>query len=187
MLKDNKDLSRYFIAIVPEGKAFEEALAIKEYMANHFLSKAALRSPPHVTLHMPFLYKEKNEDQLINKLSVLGKEKPVRSSLSGFGAFPPKVIYIRVELNDDLYDLWGAVVDVARRDLGVDNATYRSMGFIPHMTVAFRDLKREIFYKAWEEFSEKPFEHPLQVDSISLLKHDGKQWNVLFRVPLEGK
>ena len=183
---EKDDYGRYFIAILPEGDLYEEVLAIKDHMSKKYRSKASLRSPPHVTMHMPFRFKEEKEDHLINKLSSLGMESSVMTSLSGFGAFPPRVIYIRVELNDPLYDLWLKVVNVTRRDLGLDNADYKAMGFIPHMTVAFRDLKREMFHKAWAEYSEKPFEREFPVNKISLLKHDGKIWNTLFEFPLAG-
>ena len=42
---------------------------IKQEFANRFNSKAALRSPPHITLHMPFKWKEEKEVKLIDVLS----------------------------------------------------------------------------------------------------------------------
>jgi len=183
-LKLEEGFSRYFIALVPEGKLHEEVMAMKEHMAKKFRSKAGMRSPPHITLHMPFKFKDKDEDRLKHKLSVLSKEKQIKTALSGFGAFPPRVIYIRVELNEDLYDLWTKIVAVTRKDLGLDNADYKSLGFIPHMTLAFRDLKREMFHKAWAEYSEKSFEREFPVNKIALLKQDEEGWNVLEEFPL---
>ncbi|MDH5603927.1 MAG: 2'-5' RNA ligase family protein [Cyclobacteriaceae bacterium] len=176
--------SRYFIALVPGGDLYGEVMAMKEHMAKKYRSKAGLRSPPHITLHMPFIYKEKNEDRLVKKLSVLSQEKQIMTALSGFGAFPPRVIYIRVELNNDLYDLWKKVVTVTRRDLGLDNADYKSLGFIPHMTLAFRDLKKDLFHKAWAEYSVKEFEREFPVREIALLKQGEQGWNVLKSYPL---
>ena len=30
-------------------------------------------------------------------------------------------------------------------------------GFHPHITIAFRDLKKQVFHKAWEEFKDKKY------------------------------
>jgi 2'-5' RNA ligase len=36
-------------------------------------------------------------------------------------------------------------------------------GFHPHITIAFRDLKKAVFYKAWEEYKSKLFSETLHV------------------------
>jgi len=63
MIKKNE---LYFIAIVPTSPLSEELLAWKQYFQEHYQSKAALNSPPHITLHMPFEWKEE-------KAAVLGR------------------------------------------------------------------------------------------------------------------
>ena len=52
---------RYFLAIIPPEKIEKEIYGLKELVADKFHSKAALRSPAHITLHMPFLWKEAKE------------------------------------------------------------------------------------------------------------------------------
>ena len=61
---------------------------------------------------------------------------------------------------------------------GVHHAMYKDHGFHPHITVAFRDLKKSQFVKAWEEFEHKEFNDTLLTTSFSLLKHNGKIWEV---------
>ena len=51
----------YFIAIVPPSPIYDEALEQKEYFKAKYNSKASLNSPPHITLHMPFRWSEKEE------------------------------------------------------------------------------------------------------------------------------
>lgn len=48
----------YFIALVLPSPLYEEVTRLKEYFRDRYNSKAALRSPPHITLHMPFKWKE---------------------------------------------------------------------------------------------------------------------------------
>jgi hypothetical protein len=47
-------LRLYFIAHVPEEPVFADLMALKTAVRDLYGSKAALRSPPHITLHMPF-------------------------------------------------------------------------------------------------------------------------------------
>ena len=65
------DKNRYFIGIVPPFPIFEQVLEVKHYFRDHFQSKAALQSPPHITLHMPFDWKDKKEAELIDSLQKL--------------------------------------------------------------------------------------------------------------------
>jgi len=52
--------------------------------------------------------------------------------------------------------------------------------FHPHVTIATRDLHKKSFYEAWEIFKEKKFEASTNANSISILKHNQKNWDVFF-------
>jgi 2'-5' RNA ligase len=69
--------------------------------------------------------------------------------------------------------------------LNVLNADYRGLPFHPHITIAFRDLKKSMFAKAWQEFSSKKFEAVWQVKVIVLLKNEDNQWRVLKEFALQ--
>ena len=59
------------------------------------------------------------------------------------------------------------------------NANRLDYPYHPHMTVAFRDLKKELFTLAWDEFESKQYAPSFEVNTITLLKHDGKEWKQL--------
>ena len=50
--------------------------------------------------------------------------------------------------------------------------------FRPHVSVAFRDLKRSQFRKLWAEVRDKTFTEFFQVTGMALLRHDGRRWQV---------
>jgi 2'-5' RNA ligase len=169
--------AKYFIAIIPPEPVYAEALACKQQFQTHFNSKAALKSPPHITLHMPFLWKTKKEEKLIEKLTSFAKDAPsFQIGLNGFGAFAPRVIFIQVNTNPYLVSLQSALHRFCKKELQLFNSEYKDLPFHPHLTVAFRDLKKDQFAKAWSEFEKKPFAYTFQCSSITLLKHDGKMW-----------
>lgn len=60
--------NRYFIAIIPPSPIESDVLALKNFFKEKYNSKASLNSPPHITLHMPFLWKEKKEEELNDAL-----------------------------------------------------------------------------------------------------------------------
>jgi 2'-5' RNA ligase len=168
-------MNRYFLAIIPPEPIASQIDEIKHQFMNEYGSKGALRSPAHLTLHMPFEWKEAKEDKLIHLLAQTTKWNPFPIVLNGFGAFPPKTIFIKNEPCPELIDFQSNLANYTKRNMQLFNPTH-NRGYNPHITVAFRDLKKEAFAKAWHEFETRPFKANFEVDSFWLLKHDGKIW-----------
>lgn len=178
--------SLYFIAIVPPEPVYGEALTLKNQFKDQYHSKAALNSPPHITLHMPFAWKESKEAALINSLEAFSMTQySFELRLNNFSAFEPRVIFIDVIKNERLEALQKQLKRFCKVELNLFNADYKERAYHPHLTLAFRDLKKPEFYKAWEEFKEKKFEAAVEVTSIFLLKHDGKEWKIVKQLPLK--
>lgn len=167
----------YFIALIPPSPFLEEAQALKESFRDHYHSKASLNSPPHITLHMPFQWKEAKEEKLISALkSFSSGKKPFSISFNDFSCFAPRVIYLDISPSELLTTLQQELYRFCKIELNLFNAQYRDLPFHPHLTLAFRDLKKDMFAKAWAEFQERRFTGDFLVDKITLLKHDGKHW-----------
>ncbi|MEQ1584886.1 MAG: 2'-5' RNA ligase family protein [Cyclobacteriaceae bacterium] len=170
-------IALYFIAILPPMQIRNEIRLLKEYFRDTYQSKAALNSPPHITLHMPFQWKETKEEKLISALMkfVAGKSE-VKVQLNGFSCFAPRVIYINVLESGPLRLLQSDLHRFCKTELNLFNAQYRDTPFHPHLTLAFRDLKKDRFERAWDEFKERKFTGDFIANKITLLKHDGKTW-----------
>jgi 2'-5' RNA ligase len=177
--------SRFFIALVPPTPIFEEIMDLKHYFKENYNSKASLNSPPHITLHMPFLWKEEKEEELIHSLSNFAQQfKPCSITLQNFGAFPPRVIYLDVAENKPLNTMQNELLRFCKVKLNLFNANYKEYAYHPHITLAFRDLKKPMFFKAWEEFQNKSFTARFDVEQICLMKHNGKMWEIFRALPL---
>jgi 2'-5' RNA ligase len=176
-MTEKKSENLYFIAIIPPEPLYAEALALKQHVKNQYNSKAALNSPLHITLHMPFKWKESKEAELVSSLETFtAKQKPFELKLNNFGAFEPRVIFIDVRKDEALADLQKNLKRFSKTELNLFNADYKEFAYHPHLTLAFRDLKKAEFYRAWEEFKDKKLEATFSVASIVLLKHNGKEW-----------
>ena len=112
------------------------------------------------------------------------EEKDFEVSLNKFSRFGERVIFIDVEKNEVLNMLQKQLVRHVKQLLNLFNQDEDLRGFHPHITVAFRDLKKEQFAKAWQNYKEKEFKASFTCDAIMLLKHDGKRWNVYKTFPL---
>lgn len=167
----------YFLAIVPEEEVREQIHQIKLEASEKYHSKAALKSPPHITLHMPFQWREDREQQLIDAISNFSfDELPIELELKDYDFFPPRVVFIQVEENLKLRKLQKNLSDHVRRELNIFNDTYKDLGFHPHITIAFRDLKKSLFPEVAEDFSNRTFSAKMQVNGFTLLKNTEKKW-----------
>jgi 2'-5' RNA ligase len=177
----------YFIAIVPPAPIYEQALEQKLYFKENYNSKASLNSPPHITMHMPFRWKEQKESDLVQKIgSFVKRFDPLKVCLDNYAAFPPRVIFINVVKSEALDQMQKSIHRFFKKELNLFNANYKELPFHPHLTLAFRDLKKPNFKKAWEdEFANKEYKAEFIADRLALLKHNGKIWQVFKEFSLE--
>lgn len=170
----------YFLAIIPEEGLRKEIHEIKLLAAEQYHSQAALKSPPHITLHMPFQWREDREQLLIEAISRFDfKAFPIDVRLKDFDFFPPRVVFIHVDENESLRQLQKQLSDHVRRELNIFNDTYKDLGFHPHITIAFRDLKKSLFPQVMDEFSKRKFVGVMNVTGFTLLKNINKKWERL--------
>jgi 2'-5' RNA ligase len=183
--KDDKS-GLYFIAFIPPAPVFEDALALKQHFHQNYNSKAALNSPPHVTLHMPFRWRFDKEETLIEKLaSFIKQHDPIKICIDNFSSFPPRVIFLNVVTSEPLITFQKSLQRFCKKELNLFNANYKEDPFHPHVTLAFRDLKKSAYAKAWSEFEKKEYRAEFIADKVALLKHDGKEWKMLKDFTLE--
>jgi 2'-5' RNA ligase len=180
MVRSEEKLKQYFIAVVPPAPVYEEAMQLKHYFKEQYNSKASLNSPPHITLHMPFKWRDDREHQLIEALEEFSSNIPsFNLQLLNFNSFPPRVIFMEAVKSEPLESLYKDLHRFCKREFNLFNAAYKDLAFHPHLTLAFRDLKKPLFMKAWEEFQSRKYSAAFMVDKISLLKHNGKIWEVI--------
>lgn len=186
MAQKREKRKQYFVALVPPSPVLEETRRLKEYFRDKYGSKASLNSPPHITLHMPFMWNEEKERKLISTLRNFGRQwDPIKVCLDNFSSFPPRVIFAKVTPSDSLAKLQKELHRVFKCELDIFNANWQDKPFHPHLTLAFRDLKKPAYDLAWKEFSEKEYKADFMADRIALLKHNGKEWGIVEELLLE--
>lgn len=175
----NKEKSLFFIALLPPESIRAEIERIKSYFARVYQSSAALKSPAHITLQPPFEW-ECYQDNLLTKVleSFSLNREPVSIINSGFGAFKPRVIYIDVIKTKELLEIQKDLQLHCQKYLNLANKDSKNRSFKPHLTVAYRDLTKANFYKAWQEFEGREYDRTFVISKLTLLKHNGKRWEI---------
>jgi 2'-5' RNA ligase len=174
----------FFIALLPPPSIQDYATEIKNHFAQRYGSRHALKSPPHITLQPPFKWiPEKIETVQRSLQSFSVSQAPIPITLEGFSAFPPRVIYINVQKTESLLALHHSLIVHLEATLNLVDAKEKSRSYAPHMTVAFRDLTKQNFRLAWQEFRQRSLSFQFSASQLTLLMHDGQQWNVHSEFP----
>ncbi len=174
----------YFIALIPPSPLKDEIQELKLEVKNKFNSSHSLNAPPHITLLSPFRLEDQNEDKLSSLIEDFTRSvHPFEIRLNNFSTFPPRVIFIDVEKSPSLMNMQNQLEELARSNADLFNYNYDKRPYHPHLTLAFKDLTKKNFYKAWEEFEHRDFEASFTAHSLHLLKHDGDRWQVQTSYP----
>jgi len=168
----------FFIGICPPHPLEKQVHGIKEEFRQKYGVEGAFRSKAHITLQMPFNLSTNKMNDFISKLKdLLKSQKPFPLELNNFGNFEPRVIYINVTENLEL-NLLQKSIEKFMKQYQVFNSTHKNNGFTPHITVAYRDLKKPTFYKILDEVKDRPFRSSFLAHSVTVFKHNGKSWDV---------
>lgn len=177
---------RFFVALLPPQPLQDEITAIKQEIWQRFGSKAALKSPPHITLQPPFLWPLAEAPELERHLETFAQTQPaVPVQLQGYSAFAPRVIYVDVVQTARLMAVQDAIAPYLEQTCGILDRVGKTRPFIPHVTVGFRDLSPAAFHRAWAEFEPRPFAAEFVAHALTLLRHDGHIWQIFSEFPLQ--
>jgi len=173
-------MQMYFIAIVLPKDLNEKVLQYKNLMLEKYNCKVGLKSPAHITLIPPFWMEQEKEQQLMSDINSLSNQiHRFFVSTNNFSAFKPKTIFISPMANEQLNHL-KQVADNFFKNNSVYNIKIDTRPFHPHITIATRDLYKKSFYEIWPWFAETKFQVEWTAEGISLLRHNKKNWDVIY-------
>jgi 2'-5' RNA ligase len=173
-----KVMQKYFLAVIPPDPILSKSHEIKEEIKRHYQLKYALKSPPHITLKMPFSYNELKQEYLISRLTDFLSDQPSFSlGISGIGAFGQRVIFQQIAPSQELLMLQKSLKTFCKRELLlVDELSDRN--YHPHLTLAFKDIKPAKFDPVLSLCKAHQFEAEFLVDRLCLLKKKEGKWEI---------
>ena len=101
-----KGMGKYFVGLLPPPALESQFKMLKQGIAEQFQVKYALQAPAHLTLKMPFRYKEAKERELVVRLTTLLEiQAPFQLQLTRIGHFGRRNIHQQVVPNESLLQL----------------------------------------------------------------------------------
>ena len=163
----------------------EKILVHKKWMQENYRCRVGLKSPAHITLIAPFWTDPENEGVLKADMQEISNAIiPFTVATNNFSAFRPRTIFVAVEENAELSALKKSTEQFFRtKNYGMK---FESRAFHPHITIATRDLHKKDFAEAWPRFENEKFIEKFKVNGISLMKHNGRSWDVPFTSVFRG-
>ncbi|HIK54919.1 MAG TPA: 2'-5' RNA ligase family protein [Synechococcales cyanobacterium M55_K2018_004] len=169
---------RFFVALIPPQEIQDYATTVIQELGDRFQTRTA-KAPPHVTLYPPFEWPRKRSPELEDCLAQFAAHHAgVPVSLSGFGAFSPRVLYINVLKTPELLHLQANLMAHLEATLGIVDVTAKRRPFAPHLTVASRNVTRQTFREAWALLQDRSVAFEFLGDRLTLLRHDGGCWQI---------
>jgi 2'-5' RNA ligase len=173
-------MNMYFVAVVLPEELNEKILEWKRHMYEKYKCCVGLKSPAHITIVPPFWMEAYKEEQLLSDVEAISREfRSFPMATNNFSAFRPRTIFVAVSPSDELARLKKASDDFFREN-EFYNLKIETRAFHPHITIATRDLFKKDFFEVWPYFAEKKFEKEWTASGLSVLRHNTKNWDVIY-------
>lgn len=173
-----KNAQLHLITLIPPRSIHREIKTLKEEIKTRFGAKHALKLPAHLTLQPPFWVHKKKERLLQDYLEEFSEKQLAFSvTLDGFGCFAPRVIFVTIANPEPIVNLQQNLQDALPPSVFLRETDRQAQPINPHLTLATRDLQRNIFPQAWKTFKDRAYKAHFQGESLVLFQHDGKSWH----------
>ncbi len=178
----------YLLALLPPADLRDQVAEIRKTCATDFQTRAALQLEVHVPLFRVFKMNEKLEPYLQKKLALLRHLPPFPVLIRHFDSFNAHTLYLRVQKSPELAMLNRSIgKTMTSFGLEADESGGKATLFVPHITIAYRDIAPDIFPAMWEEYKNKKFSREFEADRFVLLKRSARTWEERMEFRLRPK
>lgn len=176
------------VAILPPEPISGMVRNEQEKIATAYGPKHVLRTPPHITL-IPPVQVNPAEAYLLEEIceSVIKRYHPFSIRLFGYGAFNRNVVFIRILPNEELTALQVRLANEINEIIPEAMSRYIKKRFNPHLTIAHKDVKGEVFDTIWDEVSTKRLDIKFPVRAVTILEHTLTGWQSIRTITLSKK
>jgi len=173
-------MPRYFIAILPPTNIKGEIIEIQRELEKEYGAVHAQKTPPHITVIPPFEIEE--EKMMIFKSALreyMKKENfpPRTIKLDDFQRFESRTLFIDVAKNTHLEQYCKKIKLFFLQQKMIPQRIDKHF-FVPHITIANKDLKKREFRLAWEEYKNRNYKREIELKVLTVLKFNGIKWEV---------
>ena len=173
-------MHQYLLALLLPEPLHSAVWNLKQEVHQRTGSRNAVRLPPHITL-MPPLRQPANFATealpVLNRFAAQHAACPLQ--LDDFAWFQDRTLYVRVTQDAGLQQLHAALYAQLRQQLPAVPPPTRP--FVPHVTLATRDLPPDLVPGLRQEFAQRTYQAAGWLQTLAFLHHDGQQWQEIER------
>ncbi|MFT7084533.1 MAG: 2'-5' RNA ligase [Vicingaceae bacterium] len=173
-------MPKYFLAVLPPLVLSEEIIGFQKEIENRFGSIHAQKTPPHITVIPPFDCESEKMDNFIEKTTTFLNDisiVDVDIRLENFQRFESRTLFVDVAKNEVFEKLCKELKLLFNLQKIIKQRMEKHY-FIPHVTIANKDIKKREFKAAWEDFKEREYQRNFKLKSFAILELVEKKWEV---------
>ena len=165
------------VAIVPPEPLFSFVKEEQNFIAQKWNVRQALRTPPHITL-IPPISLDEGESEELDRISkeIASLHPSFRLKVTRYEAFSPKVIYLKPSFPHVLRVLYTDLMDAILAKIPHAMQKYPYESFVPHITIAYRDLDPLRFKEVWKYYKNKKVNFSVDIEQICILDNTADGW-----------
>lgn len=168
-------MSLYLLALLLPEPLHSAVWNLKQEIHLRTGSRNAVRLPPHITLLPPLRQSAAFATGMLPLLArFAARQTACAFQLENFAWFQDRTLYVRVTQDAGLQQLHAALYAQLRLELPVVPQPQRP--FVPHVTLATRDLPPELVSGLRQEFTRRTYKAAGWLQELAFFHHDGQQW-----------
>lgn len=171
-------MNLYLVALLPPEPIRREVWALKQEVHQRTGSRNAINLPAHITLVPPLRQPPAFEAAAVAALRAFAAtQSACLIGLENFAWFQRRTLYVHVSRPAAVQALHQALYAWCATQLPAVPAPTRP--FVPHVTLATRDLPPDMTAALYEEFRQRTYAASASWHELVLFRHDGRKWQPL--------
>lgn len=173
------------IGILLDKQSFNFVRTIEMELMNYLSITDGLIQVPHITIKSPFKISIDILSSINSYIETLAQNiKQFTIGVNGFDYFEPKVAFVNVDQNDDLFSLHTQVLKDLSEKYGIPPSEFEGSNVRFHSTVALNIGNKEKFEKVKQYLEARDFPNCFTAISLGVFLMHKDQWIVIHRADL---
>lgn len=180
-------MPKYFIAVLPPELISIEIKSYQKEVEKDFAAVHAQKAPPHITVIPPFDCSLEKIKEFSSNLKLYFNNKStidIHIKLDNFQRFESRTLFVDVAKNVSFEKLCKELKMLFNQQKIMKQRIEKHY-FIPHITLANKDIKKRNFKVAWLDFKNRTYERVFKLEYMSVLELKDGKWELHKTIKLK--
>lgn len=179
-------MPKYFIAVLPPSSVAAEIIGFQKEIEELFGAKHAQKAPPHITVIPPFDCNLEKLQKLIRSIDNLINDKSIidiHLKIDNFQRFEGRTLFADIAKNET-FEKFCKELKLLFNQQKIIKQRVEKHYFVPHITIANKDIKKRDFQAAWTMFQDKKFQRDFTLQNLIVLELTDGAWKPFRTISL---